>query len=81
MGLTNTPSILKHIISNLFAFMQWFLEVYIDDLIIYSASTEECLQYLSLKFERLKKYTLYVKLYKSKFLQTRACLLGHVANK
>ena len=64
MGLTNAPSSFQHIISNLFTGMQKFINMYINDIIIHNASTDEYLQCPSLVFECLKNI-LYISSYLS----------------
>ena len=41
MGLSNSPSTFQRVVTNLFADMRGFVKVYLDDVIIHSASEEE----------------------------------------
>lgn len=58
--------------------MHDFVKVYLDDVIIHSASEAEHLDHLDKVFTRLAEYSFYTKLRKCKFLQRRITFLGHV---
>src|SRR5262249_53090735 len=49
-----------------------FVVVYIDDIVVYSASMEEHLVHLKLVFDRLRKHQLYVKMEKCEFGQAES---------
>jgi hypothetical protein len=61
-------------------FREWlddFVVVYIDDILISSGSLEEHVEHLRKVFQRLKENKLYVKLKKCKFGVTEVDFLGH----
>jgi hypothetical protein len=77
-GLTNAPvtfCILKNDI-----FREWlddFVVVYINDILIYSGSLEEHAEHLRKVFQRLRENKLYAKLEKCEFGVTKVDFLGH----
>jgi len=61
-------------------FCEWlddFVVVYIDDILIYSSSLEEHAEHLRKVFQRLRENKLYAKLEKCKFGVTEVDFLGH----
>ena len=54
------------------------LFVYIDDIVVYSKSSEEHLKHLQQVFEIFSKYNLSLNLQKCKFFQEQVEVLGHV---
>jgi hypothetical protein len=52
--------------------------VYLDDILIYSKTTEEHIQHLRLVIERLRKYALYANRKKYKFYTQSVQFLGFV---
>jgi hypothetical protein len=61
-------------------FREWlddFVVVYIDDILIYSSSMEEHAEHLRKVFQRLRENKLYVKLEKCEFGVTEVDFLGH----
>ena len=58
--------------------MRDFVKVYLDDVIIHSASEAEHLDHLDKVLAWLAEYSFYTKLHKCKFLQRRITFLGHV---
>jgi len=55
-----------------------FVVVYLDDIVVYSATLEEHQVHLRLVFEKLRQNQLYVKKEKCAFAQQRINFLGHV---
>lgn len=55
-GLTKAPAAFCNLLNDvLYDFLNKFIVVYLDDIIIYSDSLEELLLYLKLVFQRLRK--------------------------
>ncbi len=77
-GLTNAPITFCTLMNDIFR--EWlddFVIVYIDDILIYSSSLEEHAKHLRKVFQRLKENKLYAKLEKCKFEVTKVDFLGH----
>ena len=78
-GLTNAPATFCTLMNQVFHdFLDKFVVVYIDDIVIYSANLEEHLEHLKLMFARLREHQLYVKQEKCEFAKTSIKFLGHV---
>ncbi len=77
-GLTNAPATFCTFMNDIF--QEWlndFVVVYIDDILIYSGSLEEHVEHLRKVFQRLKENKLYAKFEKCKFGVTEVDFLGH----
>jgi hypothetical protein len=77
-GLTNVPATFCTLINDIFR--EWldnFVVVYIDDILIYSGSLEEHAEHLRKVFQRLRENKLYAKLEKCEFGVTEVDFLGH----
>jgi len=77
-GLTNAPATFCTLMNDIFR--EWlddFVVVYIDDILIYSGSLEEHAEHLRKAFQRLRENKLYAKLEKCKFGVTEVDFLGH----
>lgn len=78
-GLTNAPATFQCIMNSVFApFLRKFVIVFLDDILVYSASWEEHLQHLKLVLEKLKEAQFFAKLSKCSFGQTSIQYLGHI---
>ena len=67
-GLTNAPAVFQYIANDNFRdFLDIFLIVYLDDLLIYSKIQEEHDIHVRKVLERLRNYGLYAKLEKCSF--------------
>jgi hypothetical protein len=55
-----------------------FVEVFIDDILIYSETTEEHEEHLRIVLERLRQQKLYTKFSKCVFWKEKVAFLGHV---
>jgi hypothetical protein len=76
-GLTNAPTTFCTFMNDIFR--EWlddFVVVYIDDILIYSGSLEEHAEHLRKVFQRLKENKLYAKLEKCEFEVTEMDFLG-----
>ncbi|XP_015084310.1 uncharacterized protein LOC107027747 [Solanum pennellii] len=81
-GLTNAPATFCNLMNNvLFDYLDDFVVVYLDDIVIYSRTLEEHVNHLSLVLSQLRKYTLYVKMEKCEFTQQEIKFLGHLVSK
>jgi len=77
-GLTNAPATFCTLMNDIFR--EWlddFVVVYIDDILIYSGSLEEHAEHLHKVFQRLREKKLYAKLEKCEFGVTEVDFLGH----
>nr|AAV32204.1 putative polyprotein [Oryza sativa Japonica Group] len=78
-GLTNAPAFFMNLMNKVFMeFLDKFVVVFIDDILIYSKSEEEHEQHLRLVLEKLKEHQLYAKFSKCDFWLTEVKFLGHV---
>ena len=81
-GLTNAPVTFMDLMNRVFAdFLDKFVIVFIDDILIYSKSTEEYAQHLELVLSRLEDKQLYAKFKKCEFWLDKVIFLGHVVAK
>jgi len=77
-GLTNAPATFCTLMNDIFR--EWlddFVVVYIDDILIYSSSLEEHAKHLCKVFQRLRENKLCAKLEKCEFGVTEMDFLGH----
>jgi hypothetical protein len=81
-GLTNAPAFFMNLMNNVFMdYLDKFVVVFIDDILIYSQSEEEHVDHLKLVLQRLREHQLYVKLSKCEFWINEVLFLGHIINK
>ena len=66
-GLTNAPSTFQRTMGMTFDDMRHFTAVYMDDIVVYSASWAEHLQNIRTVLQRLREKMLYVKRSKCEF--------------
>ncbi len=79
MGLTNSPSSFQNIMNNIFRdYLNDFVLVYLDDILIFSRSPEEHLRHLELVLRKLEEYKLSAHLKKCQFGKSHLDFLGHV---
>ena len=70
-GLTNAPVTFVDLMNRVFkAFLNKFVIVFIDDILVYSKSTEEHEYHLRLVLQRLREQQLYAKFSKCEFWLT-----------
>ncbi|GKD72096.1 putative reverse transcriptase domain-containing protein [Tanacetum coccineum] len=78
-GLTNAPEVFMDLMNRVCKpYLDKFMIVFIDDILIYSKSEEEHAKYLKLILELLKKEELYAKFLKCEFWLSKVQFLGHV---
>ena len=78
-GLCNAPATFQYLMNSIFQeFLDKFVVVYLDDIMVYSRNIEEHLHHLELVFKKLKENRLYVKLKKCEFLKSSVEYLGHI---
>ncbi|GJU40250.1 putative reverse transcriptase domain-containing protein, partial [Tanacetum coccineum] len=80
-GLTNAPAIFMDFMNRVCRpYLDKFVIVFIDDILIYSKTQEEHVEHLRLVLELLKKEKLYAKFSKCEFWLREVQFLGHVIN-
>lgn len=78
-GLTNAPATFCNLMNDvLYEYLDRFVVVYLDDIVIYSDSLEAHLEHLKCIFTKLREHSLYVKREKCEFCREEIHFLGHV---
>ncbi|XP_069145655.1 uncharacterized protein [Solanum lycopersicum] len=78
-GLTNAPTTFCTLMNEiLHPYFDQFVVVYLDDIVVYSSTLQEHVEYLKKVFNVLRKNQLYVKREKCEFAQPKIYFLGHV---
>lgn len=81
-GLTNAPSIFQSMVNDLFRqYLNEFVVVYLDDILIYSANPDEHEKHVQTVLEILEQNGLFVKAEKCEFHTTGTSFLGLVISK
>ena len=81
-GLTNAPAIFMDYMNRIFRpYLDKFVVVFIDDILIYSRSPQEHETHLHLVLQTLREKKLYAKLSKCEFWLSEVKFLGHVVSK
>ncbi|GJW66068.1 putative reverse transcriptase domain-containing protein [Tanacetum coccineum] len=79
--LTNAPAMFMDLMNRVCrSYLDKFVIVFIDDILIYSKTQEEHVEHLRLVLELLKKEKLYAKFSKCEFWLREVQFLGHVIN-
>ncbi|GKB31137.1 putative nucleotidyltransferase, ribonuclease H, partial [Tanacetum coccineum] len=80
-GLMNAPAVFMDLMNRVCKpYLDKFVTVFIDDIMIYSRKKEDYENHLRLMLELLKKEKLYAKFSKSEFWLQEVHFLGHVVN-
>ncbi|CAJ2645706.1 unnamed protein product [Trifolium pratense] len=78
-GVTNAPGVFMEYMNRIFhSFLDKFVVVFIDDILVYSKSEEEHKEHLRIVLQVLKEKKLYAKLSKCEFWLKEVSFLGHV---
>jgi hypothetical protein len=80
-GLTNALAVFQHMANDIFRdFLDIFLIIYLDDLLIYSKTQEEHNAHVQQILQRLRDYSLYAKLEKCSFDCKQVEFLGYIVS-
>jgi hypothetical protein len=81
-GLTNAPAYFMYMMNKVFMeYLDKFVVVFIDDILVYSRNEEEHEGHLRLVLQKFRDHKLYSKLSKSEFWLKQVAFLGHVVSK
>jgi hypothetical protein len=80
-GLTNAPALIMYLMNSVFMdYLDNFVVVFIDDILIYFQNEEEHEEHLKMVLQRLQEHQLYAKLSKCEFWISKVLCLGHIIN-
>ena len=80
-GLTNVPAAFMDLINRVFRpYVDQFVVVFIDDILVYSKDAQEHEQHLRIVLEMLREKKLYAKLSKCDFWLKKVSFLGHIVS-
>ena len=80
-GLTNAPTFFIYLMNSVFMdYLEKFVVVFIDDILIYSQNDEEHEKHLKMVLQWLREHQLYAKLSKCEFWISKVLFLGHIIN-
>jgi hypothetical protein len=81
-GLTNAPTFFMNLMNSVFMdYLDKFVMVFIEDILIYSQNEEEHVDHLKMVLQRLRAHQLYAKLSKCEFWINEVLFLGNIINK
>ena len=81
-GLTNAPAAFMSLMNGIFKpYLDLFVIVFIDDILVYSKSKKEHEEHLRMVLEMLREKKLYAKFSKCEFWLDAVSFLGHVVSK
>lgn len=79
LNVSNAPCVfMKYINSIFYPYLDQFMVVFIDDILIYSKSYEDHVEHLKVVLQTLREKKLHVKLSKCEFWLKEVSFLGHV---
>ena len=79
--LTNTPASFQVFINNVLRqYLDVFVVVYLDDILVYSRTRKEYIEHVRKVLEVLKKVDLRIKLKKSEFHKREVTFLGYIVS-
>jgi hypothetical protein len=77
--LTNAPTTFQSLMNTILKdYIQKFVLVFFDDILIYSSSWTEHLQHVKIVFEQMRAHSLFIKCSKCVFGDTSVVYLGHI---
>ena len=80
-GLTNAPTTFMDLINRVFhPYLDQFVIVFIDDILVYSKSVDEHVLHLQIVLQTLRDRRLYAKFFKCEFWLNEVIFLGHVVS-
>ena len=80
-GLTNAPAAFMDLMNRIFRpYLDQFVIVFIDDILIYSGSGEEHVEHLRIILQTLREHRLYAKLSKCQLWLDSVAFLGHIVS-
>jgi hypothetical protein len=78
-GLTNAPAYFMYLTNKVFMeYLDKFVVVFIDDILVFSRSEEEHEEHLRLVLQKLREHQLYAKFSKCDFWLKEVSFLGHI---
>jgi hypothetical protein len=78
-GLTNAPAYFLYLMNKVFMeYLDKFVVVFIDDILVYSRSEEEHEEHLRLALQKLREHRLYAKLSKCEVWMKQVAFLGYI---
>eukprot|EP00253_Pinus_taeda_P017694 PITA_17694 len=81
-GLTNAPATFMCLMNSIFhPYLDQFVLIFIDDILIYSRTIEEHYEHLRIVLQTLREHQLYAKFSKCDFFKEEIQYLGHVITK
>ncbi len=81
-GLTNAPATFMTLMNDIFReYLDQFVVVYLDDILIYSRTREEHVEHVQKVLEILQQHKLYAKISKCEFFKRQVEYLGHFISK
>jgi hypothetical protein len=81
-GLTNASAYFMYLMNKVFMeYLDKFVVVFIDDILIYSRSEGEYEEHLHLVLQKFREHRLYAKLSKCEFWMKQVAFLGHIISK